>query len=101
MKMLSAQITRLLRSCVIGVVAVAAVFCIGSSPQSLEGQQRSQGAYRISGTVVSAATGEPLNRANISLALPRDFSTVQSMQTGPDGHFAFDHLPAAKYSLTW
>jgi hypothetical protein len=100
MKMLSAQITRLLRSCVIGVVAVAAVFCIGSSPQSLEGQQRSQGAYRISGTVVSAATGEPLNRANISLALPRDFSTVQSMQTGPDGHFAFDHLPAAKYSLT-
>jgi hypothetical protein len=84
--------------CIIGLACTAMLFC--NSPHSLQAQQRAEGPYRISGTVVSAATGEPLDRANVSLALSRDFAAVQSMQTGPDGHFVFDHLPAAKYSIT-
>src|SRR5262249_5605617 len=62
--------------------------------------QRTEGPYRISGTVVNAATGEPLSRAGVSIALSSDFSPVQSTQTSPDGHFMFDRLPAAKYALT-
>jgi len=66
----------------------------------LHAQQRSEGPYRISGTAVSAATGEPLDRASITLALSSNFSTVRSTQTDPDGRFAFDHLSATKYALT-
>ena len=63
-------------------------------------QQKAEGPYRISGTVVNAVTGEPLSRAGVSIALSSDFSPVQSTQTSPDGRFMFDHLPAAKYALT-
>jgi len=84
--------------CIIGLACTAMLFY--NSSHSLQAQQRAEGPYRISGTVVSAATGEPLDRANVSLTLSRDFAAVQSMQTGPDGHFVFDHLPAAKYSIT-
>ena len=74
------------------------LLCISCT--KLQAQQKSDGHYRISGTVVSAATGEPLDRASITLALSSNFSTVQSTQTGPDGHFVFDHLSATKYALT-
>jgi Carboxypeptidase regulatory-like domain len=99
MKILPGRTTKQLRACVIAMSA-AALACMGNSLQRLLAQQRNDGAYRISGTVVSATTGEPLDRASISLALSKNFSTVQSMQTGPDGHFIFDHLLAAKYALT-
>ena len=84
----------------IWIYAGCAIVLLCSNGTSLQAQQKSEGHYRISGTVVSAATGEPLDRASITLALSSNFSTVQSTQTGPDGHFAFDHLSATKYALT-
>lgn len=63
-------------------------------------QPQESGDYRISGTVVNALTGTPLNHATISIARPQSFSPQQSMQTSADGHFEFSHLAAAKYSLT-
>jgi len=74
---------------------------IGIVPLStLRAQKQTPGSYRISGTVLNANTGQPLDRADISIAFSKDFTTVQSMQTGPDGHFQFDNLAAAKYALT-
>src|ERR1700742_2443621 len=58
------------------------------------------GSYRISGTVVNAITGVPLDRASVSIVLSKDFSPVQSLQTNADGRFEFGQLPAAKYGLT-
>src|SRR5215471_18581711 len=72
------------------------LFCAGLYAQ----QKAEEGPYRISGTVVNAATGEPLSRAGVSITLSNTSSTVQSTQTGSDGRFVFDHLPAAKYALT-
>ena len=66
----------------------------------LRAQEKSGGPYRISGTVVNAATGERLSRADISIATVKAPSITQSVQTSADGHFEFTDLPAAKYSLT-
>jgi len=76
--------------------ACAAVLILANSSLA---QQTNSGPYRISGTVVNASSGDPLDRASVSIALSSNFVTVQSIQTGPGGHFSFDHLPAAKYSL--
>ncbi|HYK36776.1 carboxypeptidase regulatory-like domain-containing protein [Alloacidobacterium sp.] len=88
----------MLHVCVALAACAAALFYTGSP--RLTAQQKSDGPYRITGTIVNSATGEPLDRASVSIALPRNFATVQAMQTGPDGKFTFDHLPAAKYALT-
>ncbi len=80
--------------------SAVALLCLVFSAQALWSQPQTEGAYRISGTVVSATTGDPIDHAAISIALSRDFTTVQSMQTGRDGRFTFEHLPAAKYTLT-
>jgi hypothetical protein len=87
---------RMPQLCRLGVCACAVTLLCAS----LHAQQKTEGPYRISGTVVNAATGEPLNRAGVSIVLSSDFSPVQSIQTGADGRFAFDHLPAGKYALT-
>jgi len=56
--------------------------------------------YRIAGTVVNAATGEPVRRATVALLSEENRNTVQSVVTDDEGNFAFDGLPAAKFPLT-
>jgi hypothetical protein len=58
------------------------------------------GFYRISGTVVNAVTGEPVRRATVSAQPVENSQTVESVESGNDGHFALERLPAAKYLLT-
>lgn len=89
-----------LRVPILRYLTTALFLTVVASSELLWAQKQASGSYRISGTVVNASTGQPLDRANISIALPKDFSTVQSMQTGPDGHFQFDNLPAEKYALS-
>jgi hypothetical protein len=57
------------------------------------------GSYAISGVVVSAATGQPLDRAEVTLHNSNGESLVADTTTGPDGRFAFEHLPAGKFAL--
>lgn len=74
---------------------------------SLAGQQsaaRPSGApgqklYRIAGTVTNTLTGEPVAHATVSLVDEEDRDTLQSTETGNDGQFALERLPAAKYGL--
>ena len=71
-------------------------------PQGLARAQaspQSSGKYSISGMVVSAATGQPLDRADVTLQTPNQGSLVAETTTGQDGRFVFEHLAAAKYSL--
>ena len=62
--------------------------------------QRSSGQYTISGTVVNTVTGQPVDRADVSLHLPAGDSLVAETATGEDGHFTFEHLAQGKYSLS-
>lgn len=58
------------------------------------------GPFRITGTVVNASSGKPLDRAVVSLESPgADGHLIVSVQTGEDGAFAFEHLAAGKYAL--
>jgi len=55
--------------------------------------------YRITGTVVSASTGEPVSRTTVAALSASDHQTVASIETGNDGRFALEGLAAAKYDL--
>ncbi|MGD0681915.1 MAG: carboxypeptidase-like regulatory domain-containing protein [Terracidiphilus sp.] len=55
--------------------------------------------YRITGTVVNASSGEPVQRVTVAALSSSDHRTVASVETGNDGHFALEGLAAAKYDL--
>jgi hypothetical protein len=77
------------------VLASLAVFL----PQQSATAQQAAGKYTISGVVVSAATGQPLDRASVTLHAPNRGTLVAETTTGQDGRFVFERLAAAKYSL--
>jgi hypothetical protein len=57
-------------------------------------------SFTISGIVVSATNGSPLDRADVTLTTPGQFgSTVAETVTTATGHFRFDHLQAGRYRL--
>jgi hypothetical protein len=56
--------------------------------------------YRIAGTVVNSATGEPVRRATVSLLSEEFRNTVALVETDSEGRFALAGLAAAKYPLT-
>jgi hypothetical protein len=58
------------------------------------------GPCRIAGTVVNAITGDPVRRATVAVLAQADSHAVESVETGSDGRFALERLPAAKYQLT-
>ena len=58
------------------------------------------GDYSISGIVVNAITGSPLDRAEVTLATPGENGTdLAEAITTETGAFRFDRLPAGKYAL--
>jgi hypothetical protein len=57
------------------------------------------GPYRVAGTVVNAATGDPVSGAMVALLTLEDSTTFAATESGSDGHFAIEHLPAAKFQL--
>jgi protocatechuate 3,4-dioxygenase beta subunit len=63
-------------------------------------QKPAAATYRIAGTVVNAVTGEPVPRALAALLSSENRHTVASVACDSDGRFAFEGLPAGKYSLT-
>jgi protocatechuate 3,4-dioxygenase beta subunit len=56
--------------------------------------------YRIAGTIVNAATGEPVRRASVAVLAEEDSHTIAAVESDGDGHFSLDRLPVAKYQLT-
>lgn len=58
------------------------------------------GPYVISGIVVSAATGAPLDRAEVTLSSAGNGrTTIAEVTTGESGAFRFDHLGAGKFAV--
>ena len=57
-------------------------------------------AYSISGIVVSATNGAPLDRAEVSLSTPGPRgASIATATTAENGGFRFDHLQAGRYRL--
>lgn len=55
--------------------------------------------FRMSGRVVDALTGKPLNKMVVEIGKPLGNEAVQSFITGSDGCFAFANLEQGKYWL--
>ncbi|MGD0292746.1 MAG: carboxypeptidase-like regulatory domain-containing protein [Terracidiphilus sp.] len=55
--------------------------------------------YHITGTVVNAATGEPVQQASVAALSVADHHAAASVKTDNDGRFALQGLAAAKYDL--
>jgi 5-hydroxyisourate hydrolase-like protein (transthyretin family) len=66
--------------------------CLPTFPQAVP--------YRIAGTVVNAATGEPVPRVTVAALSASDHQPVAQVVTGDDGRFAVEGLAAAKYELS-
>jgi uncharacterized surface anchored protein len=64
------------------------------------GAAAASGLYRIAGTVVNSATGEPVRRATVAILAEADSHTVESVASDSEGRFALERLPAGKYQLT-
>jgi hypothetical protein len=58
------------------------------------------GGFRIAGTVLNVATGDPVQRAVVSALAEGDNHTIASAISDAEGRFSLEGLPAAKYPLT-
>ena len=74
----------------------------GSSAQgAATGEARSapEGFYRIAGTVVSAANGQPLQHAEVQIRTSESRSAYRTATSDELGRFAFTGVPAGTFSL--
>lgn len=69
------------------------------NPSAQEAAGFGAATFKIAGMVVSSTTGAPLASARVSVFDTTNPQNEGWLITGEDGHFAFDHLPAGKYSL--
>jgi hypothetical protein len=84
-----------------GFVILLATVCLPAMPQTPHSSSPpASGLYRIAGKVVNAVTGEPVRRAAVALLAVEDSRPIASVESGNDGSFALEGLPAAKYQLT-
>ena len=72
-----------------------------SSPPTSQKTSKLQPAFRISGVVLDATSGQSLPGARVSLGTTAGNrgGPDRSVLTGPDGSFAFEHLAADKYQI--
>jgi hypothetical protein len=84
-----------------GFLILLALATLPALPQTPPSSSPSaSGLYRIAGKVVNAVTGEPVRRATVAVLAVEDSHPVASVESGSDGSFALEGLPAAKYQLT-
>ena len=60
---------------------------------------RAEAGYRIAGTLLNPTTGEPVQRATVSVT-DMESHVVASVTTNAQGQFSFEGLAAGKYPLT-
>ncbi len=77
------------------------VFALGAmSPAQVADGSSAKPAFRISGTVVNAQTGDPVPGAIVNIAAVTMRSTSRTTSADTTGHFAFENVGPAKYSLS-
>jgi len=81
-------------------LAFAILLALPAFPQSPPRSASPNALYRIAGTVVNSASGEPLRHATVAALSEEDSHTVASAESDSEGRFTLLNLPAAKYQLT-
>jgi 5-hydroxyisourate hydrolase-like protein (transthyretin family) len=76
------------------------VDALSTQGQSAQAATAMSGPYRVAGTVVNTVTGAPVQGAMVALLTVQDSHTFAATESGDDGRFAIEHLPAAKFQLT-
>jgi hypothetical protein len=79
---------------------LAVLLTLPAFPQAQPRSASPSAIYRIAGTVVNSASGEPLRHATVAALSEEDSHTVASVESDAEGRFALLNLPAAKYQLT-
>src|ERR1700674_5522468 len=75
------------------------VLVLGAFAQEHVAPSPAKQSFRITGTVVSALTGQPLVHTEVEIGLALKSETQQSLITADDGRFQFDGLLPGKYWL--
>lgn len=87
----------------IACAALLSAFCAVTTIAQTEGPRKAAtaaaGSRAISGVVLNAANGQPLDGADVTLTDTRTSSVVAEVTTDAEGGFAFPHLSDGKYSL--
>ena len=81
-------------------VAITCVLALLLATAGAQPASKPATSYRIAGTVVNAASGEPVRRATVAMLSESDRQTVASVETDNEGRFSLDGLAAGKYPLT-
>jgi len=81
-----------------GTVLVGLVLLLSACVIAQQAPARPSG-FRISGTVVNSATGQPLAQMRVFLGRPQEREDREVVITGSDGRFQFDGISAGKYTL--
>ena len=87
---------RTLRIC---VFALAGCLSVIAATAQTEPAVHSQSGYSISGVVVSAKTGLPLDEAHVTISDTGEYRLVAETVTNSEGRFSFTNLGAGKFSL--
>ena len=67
---------------------------------SIAAQTPFKTGYTISGTVINAASGEPVRRAVVSVQEEASRQTIATVESDSEGRFSIDGLAAGKYPLS-
>jgi len=81
-------------------ILIALLVPVTAAAQPPRAPYSGSGLYSIAGTVVNAASGEPIRHANVAALSEEDSHTVAAVESDGEGHFLLDHLPATKFQLT-
>jgi hypothetical protein len=81
-------------------LTLALLLALPTLPQAPPRSASPNSGYRIAGTVVNSASGDPLRHATVAALSEEDSHTVASVESDSNGHFSLDKLPAGKYQLT-
>ena len=84
--------------CGIRAAGIGFVLLVLTMALSLAAPAQVSGGFRIAGTVVSATSGHPLEKARITITNTKTRKNAFVI-TPEDGRFDFSQLPAGKYSL--
>jgi hypothetical protein len=83
------------------VLWAAPVFVLpGLAGQTAASPGNTAGSFRVAGTIVSKTDAHPLGRARVTLRKAKNAEQFESVITEENGKFAFENVPAGKYSLT-
>jgi Carboxypeptidase regulatory-like domain len=83
-----------------GLLCVPSAFPQRPQQPSTHTASSTTALFRIAGTIVNAASGEPVRRASVAVLSEQDSHTIAAVESDEEGHFSLDLLPAAKYQLT-